>query len=152
MELGKCAEHSGSVWNLQSFQVDVRVVVLRVQHNACGWMRISNMSRISVFNLSFEIRAKTTEKNYRIFGRALLVLHTRCNAFTEFCLRYEKSCACPNCLDQESSVMLTVFIAQYSLCLSCSRKHSFNKKSSFCDLRSCFCQSLNQIILEGSSS
>ena len=90
MDFGKCVEPSGSVWNLQSFQVDVRVEVLRVQHNACGWMRISNMSRISVFNLSFEIRAKTTEKNYGIFGVALLVLHTRCDAFTEFCLRYEK--------------------------------------------------------------
>ena len=115
MDFGKCAEPTGRVWNLQYFQVDVRVEVIRVQHNACGWMRISNMSRISVSNLSFEIRAKTTEKNYGIFGGALLVLHTRCNAFTEFCLRYEKSCACPNCLAQESSVMLSVLIAQFSL-------------------------------------
>ena len=140
------------VWNLQSFQVDVRVEVLRVQHNACGWMRISNMSRISVSNLSFEIRAETTEKNYSIFGGALLVLHTRCNAFTEFCLRYEKSCACPNCLAQESSVMLSV-LTHNILCSCLSQRNILsNKISSCCDLRSCFCQSLNQIILEGSSS
>ena len=28
----------------------------------CGWMKISNMSRISVFNLSLDIRAETADK------------------------------------------------------------------------------------------
>ena len=59
---GSGAEPSGSAWSLQSSQVDVRVVVLRGQNNACGWMRISNTSRISVFNLSFDIRAETIEQ------------------------------------------------------------------------------------------
>ena len=96
------------------------------------------MSRISVFNLSFDIRADTIEQITTFAVGLSWFLHVQCNAFTEFCLRYAKSRAFPHCQAHESFVALPVLIAQYSLCLSSSKKHSFNKKSPFRALRSCF--------------
>ena len=96
---------------------------------------VPNMSRISDFNLSFDFHAETIEKNLDTCGGLLLVLHVHCMSITEFCLRHAESRTSPHCLAHNLFVMLPVLITQYSLCLSSSTTNSFNKKYSFCELR-----------------
>ena len=67
---------------------------LRRQKNACGWMRISNMSKMSVFNLSsnFALRLLIKLPHLRWAPRGFAcALHS----FSEFCLRYAISRAIP---------------------------------------------------------
>ena len=56
---------------------------------------VPNMSRISVFNLSFDFHAKTIEKSYDICGGLLLVSLVHRMAFTECCLRHAESRTSP---------------------------------------------------------